>query len=574
MTYGINGFIIDVSEDGITGSGPILGTTRPNHGDLLLGFSTRTGQQVIIYVRRAYIKVPVSSSGNNKFLVPVVYGEDEFVLFVNGLAYGLGLDFLVDGNEVTWLNPNVTIKPDDEVIAWGPGNDHTALGITYEVLSADPDSFRFIEKPGAIEEEPTSWSHFILNAGNQGTTFFPAEQKSIFLYINGKSYFPGVDFVWNPEQPTNIYWHPGADKLQLQPTDRVHAMYFNNYETQPFRLADALERFEHVPTEINPEEQVIRSLANPPKPELLFSNTTNLNGVRYIFKEDYNMTNRNWTWLNPELPGGGNLEFVYGDFIDIWYFKDTSFGTDFFSEFFLGSHFIDSEAIVNERPLAQTKGLLFLSGFLQIPQVADNGLISTYDYEVSGFNITWISNDPPVGPNDQLVWSGFKDEFSGDLVQIYYENDVTTATALGTVGDTTKVIGFLNGQAQFTQGITGDSLSAGLTVSEGGSAQFDIAGVTITSEDVGMFLFFKDKSYADGWQFDVITGPWDDYSDILSKRPTGVTTTMVFVNGQRQTPGTDYTITADRPQQLKNVNIPSVRTGSHTLDDLIVVVYI
>lgn len=549
---GINSFIVDISKDGIQGSGGIYGTYSPQLGNLAI--ANLQENRLRINTRRVFLQTTISASGFNYFTIPVTFGFNKAVIYVNGKLYLPNKDYIIQFNTVIWKNLDISLTPSDEVIVWGPANEYTANAITFEYVNLK-DLLVYSGSGNTIN----------LKANGGDNIFFPYSTESIWLFINGDSYIPGssYDYDYNPATKT-LTLHAAAHPVIDPNNDEIFMFYCNLLETQPFRLGDALTRFQEDTGSSN------ISLTNPIKSELINSANIFLNKTRANIGENYSFKFPLLKWDQ-----SSDMPYASGDVMDISYFADLEFGVNMYNEVILGNNFtrnsIGGTVTVSNLPVEDKKGLLFANGILSVGPVYDNVSPTYKDYELSGTTLNWIG-EPSIADtvdNDivnayKFIWSGFGDIFSKQYIGLKYVQNNTVSHTLPNIADLSKVIYFLNGQAKFFQ-------QGELTVTAGNPATVNLVGAPVLTDAHIVLLYFTQFSYANLWKFQAINPilTWTEGSSVTLDKPAkNLDTTFVFINGVRAIPGVDYDLSSSG-NGIRNLSMGNITTGQS-----IMVVYI
>ncbi len=303
----VNGLIIDISPLGITVGGAPFGATRPNLGLLL----TEKSGDLRIYVRQAIITTPVSASGHNTFTSPVSFGSDICIISINGVTYIPSVDYKINGHTVTWKDTNKTIHPEDEVVLFGPANDYTANAFTIEVLDMQ-NELVFNDGDQTIR----------LTANGLGDNFFPFKEDAIYIVKNGSTYAPGTSFTYDP-LTSLITW---SDTTDLTVDDLVFVYYYNLYPTSPFRLGEALIRFQQPVTVVDDLPPNSFNLGSTVSEILANASNVFLNTLREVDLENYQLIYPSIVWRN------GVLALKDGDELDVSFFRDVTKRFSFFND--------------------------------------------------------------------------------------------------------------------------------------------------------------------------------------------------------------------------------------------------
>jgi len=549
---GINGIVVDISPYGITISGTPLGGTRPNIGDIGDPLSL-----LRIHARKIDITTPVSASGSNVFISPVVMGGNKGIIWIDEEAFFVGEDFLLDGNKIKWLNQSYSIAPGQEILLFGPANDYTEKAFTFEVPDME-DTFIFDSLNQTIK----------LRANGRGLDHMPYNIKSIYLIVDGKTYIPNTDFTYNAPTGT-ITW---INANTLSSLNKVRVMYYNLFPTYPFRLGDALVRFTEA---IGPGPTTSIPIVASVSPILANASNILLNTDRKrdLFDYKFNSGGLSISWISPDTTLA-NL-----DKVDISYFRDLLNLFGFFTEILNGTQFStnlagDYETVVTNFPVETPKGLLFHNGLLCVGPLYDavNGSLATTaadiptQYSFSGNTLIWDPDArvPSVNLNqsdpdeDVFVWNGFTDRQSRDYIRMeYFKGTSLPSGPVKTLSilsndlenvDAMKTIVWYNQVAYFKEfgeiDVSGTKLATITLLGPTGYTAPD------STDDI-MVMFFTNESYADFWKFQgiqkagvgsyTLLSPlltfWGNNQSVALPVPVSdIDRTMLFIDGVKADP--------------------------------------
>ena len=552
----INGVLIFLDSSGIIETGYAAGTNDP-------GLDTTSGSTTLkIHAVKLYVPVGSTVPAGSRLLMPVAFGYNKLILYVDGKAYFPEVDFTVEGNVIRWGVGQVTITDVSNVIAFGPANRYTAQAFTLEVpVMANP--LIFDSATQTIRPNPPG----------EGTK--PYNQDSIYLFLDGESYLPNIDFTYDFGNNV-ITWI--NQSIVLTVNSDIKLAYYNRVVTSPFILGDVLYR---ILVTADQDHQASFTIAAVPKTTLLNSSNIFYNGNRYTNLTDYTVSffNYNINSFNPSLliPDTGSLysDLLTNGIVDISYFRDNlvnnllvvlnqilvATGTSLFDPINL------QPATVLIDPI---KTLVFLNGLYAYGQTYDNisditnvtltpptdprivAVEAQYILNTSNnsvVSLTWNSDDTSRTPSlvietdDVLQLTAFADELSVASINIeYFQRDSNTSSPVFTLLSNIKqdkVIVFYNGEAlfqEFDQFTTGGILNANEL-----QINYPTEVPEIQTDEIAI-MYIKDDSYSVLWKFDVI---YDD-NTVNAEIDAGSSThlvleyplndpnlSMLFVNGVR-----------------------------------------
>lgn len=542
----INGLLMTIDERGIIFQGSTSGASGPSIDDI----SNDTG--IKIYAKKAFINSTVSAAGNNKFTFPISFGKNICIIFVNGIQYTPGIDYTIEGNNVIWLNPSISIVDSDIVVGFGPANSYTANGFTTEIIDLT-DSIRHNFNVGNQTFELNPYPT------NPEADALPFNQASIYLFLNGNLYVPGIDFTFNGNN--EITWLNGN---ALDGTETLFSWYYNDRDMEPFKLGSVLFR---VFADIDSNNQESITIAAAPRSSLSESFNLFYDKIRYTRNKDYSVLFPILTTLSAGEGGSLQTELTAGSNIDISYFRDffVSGGVNLYSEFVnagviadpIDNSLYDTNLSAVGDPVNPVKVMVwygsgisglysFIAGYDNINNISSASVPDIYaglgPQVIQGSSkITWDSDSrsPAIVPvaGDNFIYSAFLDDLSKSNVKIeYHQRNNASGPDTFTMDNDIKqgkVIVFYNGEALFKEfshfSLSGTKAISGITYSRPpGSSIDEIA-----------FMYFSDESYAGLWFFDKV----EPDSAVTPGNPLNIgnpinslNNTMLFIDGLRIAP--------------------------------------
>lgn len=508
----LNSFIVDISKTGITGSGGIFGTFAPQIGDTSTFLGTN-GNQPDLSVRVITVGQTVSALTNPDFLSPIVFGSDKVLIWVNKRLYYPDVDYKVKGNKITWLNTNISINPEDEVVLWGPTNKFTADLVTFE---------HFNIKDSSVYNTSTLY----IKAGEADNQFYPFNQSSTFLFVDGNCLIPNDHYTYNANEFTLNLTAP----LNVL-SDKVFGFYFNLKPSGTYRLGEALVRL------LKTDGVVNVALTEPALTELQEESHVFLNGGRAVYDKNYKMGFPLLKWDNT-----AGFTYSTSNKLDIAYFSDIQVGLGLFSNSYI---FQTNTQLINVAVTGKL-GFHFINGVLSTPPVTGNqGSVALKDYNIIGQVLSWIGT-PPVTTGYAVRFEGFTDLYSKQYVETVYSQNSTIPTPLPDIADITKVVAWKEGIANFSQ--LGD-----FTINTGTIPKT----LTFTNQSVNdkvVVMYFKQTSYSSLWKVETYNGAITVNQTLnLNSSAKAVNTTWVFVNGVKLYPGVHFVL-ENQNQRIKFLN--------------------
>lgn len=505
----LNSFLVDISKEGIKGSGGLFGTFSPQIGEVQ---SQQANNNPSISIRKIQVPQTVSALTNPDFIIPISFGSDKVIIWVNKKLFIIDEDYRVAGTKVTWLNTEISITTSDEVVLWGPSNAFSANLITFE---------RYNLKDSSVYNA----SELTLKSGLVDPGLFPFSQDASFLFLNGDCLRTVNDYTY--DSVTKKYILTNA----LNPlTDRVFSFYCNLKPSGDYRLGESLVRLKKTDGNLNV------SLTSPVNSELKEESHVFHNGGRAVYAKNYAIRYPLLKWDNTQ-----NINYTGGDTLDISYFSDMRFSIDVFSDGYVSTANTNLINLAIEKRL----GFHYVNGVLSHPPVSDNELaVAGKDYDISGQVLSWVGS-PPINPSYQVVYEGFTDLYAKQYTGIRTGSDTTQSFQLPDIADTSKIIAWKEGIANFIQhgDFTINSLVNPKTLNF----------VDQDVDDKVVIMYFKQTSYSDLWKFEPVTtsGALPINTVVtLNQSAKKINTCWVFLNGVKQKPITSFVL-EDQNRKVK-----------------------
>lgn len=557
----INNLTFTIDNNGITLQGSLNGSTRPDISPLLNNLNE--DNRLIVHSKEIYIPGNINRLTNPSMVLPLSFGENKFIIDINGEIYFPKYDFENDYNSnniIKWLNER-SINPIDKVNVWGAGNSYTSQGITFEVIDLKNSS---VFTDGAQPK-------IKLNFGGS-LDLNPYNQNSIYLVINRKIYKPGIDFTYS-ESNKEITWLIKNSVPIIASETLCFAFYYNNKNTAPFKLGQRLSRNVYTVEEDGQEDFEI---ASPPKSSLNSGSNLFYDEKRYSYSNDYYIQ-------SPKLyiQNNGKLKnnLTTNHYLDLSYFKDgnayspiiiisqeltAGTGTDSVDS----NVYLTSMVPANQISPTNKKVLVFFRGAFAFGESYDNGNIGTLysgtlpEYTRDNNYIKWKSNrilNHEIVPtsSDWFDIVSFSDSLSLNHLNIEYfkrtnlGNDSFTLQKEVKQG---KAILFYNGEPtylpanDFEVNQADKKIIESLPYSRPTSSRFDDIAVLYVSNDAyGNILHFDYKLNSQV----APSGSEHVFDNPISNKEG----TILFV-GPRRLRFSDYELVQNNPNALKiNVDI-------------------
>ncbi len=253
----INGLSYSIDNNGITLQGTLFGSTRPDLSPLLNDLPNDT--RLILHAKPIFISEQINANTNPNLLLPIQFGDNKYLLSINGDLFAPEMDFDGRANNLIWKNQR-TIQPTDEVVAWGAGNAYTGNNITIEPIDLKDVT---VYTPGVSPIIKLKKS-------------VPYDVNSIYFVIDSKAYSPGIDFAFNIATNSLTWLKQSTIPIDVDFT-KAFAFYYNTSPLQPFSLGQVLQR---IITTVETNNQAEFNIAALPK--------TNLNTGSNLFYEKKN----------------------------------------------------------------------------------------------------------------------------------------------------------------------------------------------------------------------------------------------------------------------------------------------
>lgn len=535
----INTSLYTLDAQGVSLQGGVLGAGLPELNNIITDTSLK------IHCKKVYIPTVISAFGNNSFTLPVVFGRDKCVLYVNGLGYFLDKDFTLLGSKITWINGSVSIDPlIDEVVCWGPANNYTAQAIEFGNIDVYS---QLDEADGDFSNKPT------IQLNNE-TDRYPFDVLSIFLFIDRKSYIPVTNYEYDEISKKIVYEIIGG----ITTSNEVSYVYFNKVETSPYLLGEGLYR-----TLLNVTSDNQSSIAVQAIPRKDIISSTNL--FRF---DDLGNADKRYTYYDdfiiqyPSVHTLNNLNTILeqDDVLDVSFIKDAlapaSIGirtihldhdTDILGEASLPLGKKYTYQLPSGPNFNINKAIVYFNGINEHQRVYDNySNIETGTparkprTELTQTTMAYYSQPEaidslvPAESGDKFTIMIFEDVASISNIKIeYFKRDGAglinggpfTSVTLSQTPRGNKLIQFYNGEATFKQfndiGITGNVIN---------SFPYAPSGI-----DDLVYLYFTSDAYASLWKFDVIDTSSGDIANMIpmtvSRRIANLSASLLFVGG-------------------------------------------
>jgi hypothetical protein len=564
----INGLTFIVDNNGITLQGSLEGSSRPDISALLN--NTSLDRRLIVYSKTLYISSQINSVNNPNLILPLSFGNNKFIIEINGEIFFPGVDFITEQNNnniVKWLSTQA-INKTDVVNAWGPANAYTAQGITFETIDLN-DSNKF-----------TSGSSPVITLNLNGANeLLPYNESCIYLIIDRKVYKPGVDFTYSSDDG-NITWLINSTIPIIPGTTSCSTFYYNKVVTEPFKLGQILSR--NIYNAIS-DHQSDFTIALPPKSSLNTGSNLFLLQKRYGYGSNYTINSPKFYVQNPSKLKD---DIVIGSKVDFSYFKDVASYTPvtiISQELSAGitSDSGDSNLFptvfvpANQINISNKKVLVFFNGEYVVGENYDNGTIgSLYSGTVAQYTrdntgIKWKSNrlTPSIVPTADDIFDvvAFNDSLSqaGLNIEYFKRTNSSGPDSITLQKDikSNKAVMFYNGEVcvkandDFSINVTNKKLIDGLPYSRPAASRFDDVVVLYACDDAyaGLinFDFIKtDSNYPTGSNF-VFANP------IVNKQSC-----ILFINSRRAR-ASEFDLVHGNPNSLSITS--NISSGSKLL---------
>lgn len=514
----INNISSDLGFEGITIGGVPFGGTRLAGGSVSGGAGV--GIEDIVLIARQVTRSATISSGGNPFIpLPVTFGKNKFVMAVDGKLYCPGTDFIITSSGASWINSNVSIPTNVDVVVWGPANEYTANLVTIESVNMNGAKFNALAQTIQLD-------------GVGGTVV--DGKDSLYLVVDNDLAAPAD---YEVDGNGLISWQGTA----LSTLNNVFAFYFNKASSVPYRLPIAQTRILIQPT----AGQTEFTLTAVPRAVNAGAAHMIVDAFRQVYGKHFSIEYPKLKWFGSAFSGSEQLDISYirdvsslpGAFTDSTSTASISVGPG-------GQYVIPT----SNTPIKAELGLFTINGDLVISEtyshITMNG-VNVFSPEVVRSGNTLVYNPTARLPrydialDDELVYSGFTDAGSANGLKIEYFQGFTGSsqnyTLQSTPADASKVVMWVNGRAYFPLG--GDVAVVGAQV--GPTAQMNYIPADPLADVV--ILYISDPSLAAQWNItalSIATATWAPGASIgtLTKPITDKNSSFLFTNGQREDP--------------------------------------
>lgn len=463
----INGINISIDREAIRLSGTLLGSTQPRIESL------STDNRLRLHSKVMQVSQTISASGNNKFYMPISFGDNKCIISVDGVYFFPDVDYKIDGSEVEWLNPGFSISTDAQVIVWGPANSYTAQALE-------------IYKFNQVSEFFDTGDGFLQARNMVNNNRFPYNELSTFLVVNGLPYSPTLDYEYSEPDNVPTFTWVGGEGI-LDESSQCFAFWFNKITTTPYVLGDKLMRLILTAGSNNQEQFFISAI---PDKNMAPASILTYDTVRYAYNHDFFLR---FPYLQIIDDSTLMSLIATGGKLDLAYIKDAN---AFFSIIlqYMSIHIdsnntstVEGNKVISlpsptSSPVTNTKELVFLNGILAIGQYYDNGSFDSIndspiftgpEYTRNQSSITWkVTNrydevneeylipipepyNPPGQPDNwYMSFLAFIDSLSQNhLRKDYFQRTNADSTAVFEIElpnlKGNKFIVFYNGAAMF-----------------------------------------------------------------------------------------------------------------------------